>query len=302
MESSQRVTILKICDFSPGLEVIHEETESQMSSSDSELDFDSDTNSGGKTGGSRRPAFPFLPTSSPPSRAKEGARGLNFFDAPPLPETTTMRHDASPEEIFQAEEGLSLEEGEEGIAKHIRISPNWDPVIPCMIYFINRQKNCEESKIVNVSDLFFSLSQEPILTRLYTMQESKPLLNNKNAKKDCLSGFLNILSGNRKKGTFWNAWKRKFYVLSAGKLNGYEVFVTIQNILMRWVRKKLMYFFPSPEGKLSRSFPNDQFGGRKGGLLGPRRFRGDGSGTKLHVASWNTWLFNGSILFFRTKP
>ncbi|ODN05639.1 actin [Orchesella cincta] len=33
---------------------------------------------------------------------------------------------------------------------------------------------------------------------------------------------MNILSGNRKKGTFWNAWRKKFYVVASGKLNGYE--------------------------------------------------------------------------------
>jgi hypothetical protein len=66
------------------------------------------------------------------------------------------------------------------------------------------------------------------LNRLYTIPE--PIQrNNKNAKET--SGFLNILSGNRKKGTFWNAWKRKFYVLAAGKLNGYEVL----SYLFAWV-------------------------------------------------------------------
>lgn len=39
---------------------------------------------------------------------------------------------------------------------------------------------------------------------------------------ETVAGYMNILSGNRKKGTFWNAWRKKFYVVGAGKLNGYE--------------------------------------------------------------------------------
>jgi hypothetical protein len=71
-------------------------------------------------------------------------------------------------------------------------------------------------------DWAFLYFQAPILLRLCAMIEPKQVSQN-NAPKEATTGYLSILSGNRKKGTFWNAWKRKFYVVASGRLSGYEV-------------------------------------------------------------------------------
>lgn len=183
-----------------GLEVIHEETESQMSSSDSELEFEND----------------YIPNKAFPSTLSKTRKDL-VRDKPQKMKELNSGNKATEVEIglmhtapilTNSNSNFSESQPEEIVAKHIRISPNWDPV---------NKKILLHAGIFNLS----LIMQEPILTRLYTLQESKSF--NKPLVKESTSGFLNILSGNRKKGTFWNAWKRKFYVLSSGKLTGYEV-------------------------------------------------------------------------------
>jgi hypothetical protein len=89
-----------------GLEVIHEETESQMSSSDSESDFDSDP----------------VSTKSQPRSPKEVIFNHDFGE--PTEIVIGMSTNASNHVITPEEEEVC----DEGVPKHIRISPNWDPV------------------------------------------------------------------------------------------------------------------------------------------------------------------------------
>jgi len=68
-----------------------------------------------------------------------------------------------------------------------------------------------------------------MLQRLFTVYEPNSA-NGSNSPGTAMEGHMQLLSGNRKKGTFWNAWKRKFCLASGGKLDCYDVNITQNKI------------------------------------------------------------------------
>lgn len=181
-----------------GLEVIQEETESQMSSdSDQELDPLHD-----ELSSSRNRKL---------SSTSSSGVGTDYFD---LGNHYSHRHfvgvsdfggDSS--DILGYTNGTS---GDDGDSSH---------------HHDDQDSQCTPGEIltkhIRISAKDFD--PEPILQRLYHVSEPHHKQNSTDGAGDTIAGHMNILSGNRKKGTFWNAWKKKFYVLGAGRLNGYEV-------------------------------------------------------------------------------
>ncbi|CAG7718635.1 unnamed protein product [Allacma fusca] len=153
-----------------GLEVIQEETESQMSASDSEHELDNCVEFCAETLRQRK------------------ENGTNGFD---------IIHQLSPTESEYSNSIVNSHSHnknngllDEIVTKHIKIPSEWDP--------------------------------KPMLTRLYAMCEPKHSSLDHSTSAEFMAGHMQILSGNRRKGTFWNAWRRKYCVLNIGKLTAYE--------------------------------------------------------------------------------
>ena len=179
-----------------GLEVIQEETESQMSSSETEDELNNCVEFCAETLRQRK------------------ENGVNGF--------SSTVNDISPSSSEILEFSTNLRHSKEDdhdeiqVAKHIKIPSEWDPVSVQNFIF-----TWIEGKDYVNANFYFHL-QKPMLARLYAMIEPKQG-GVEDASAEIMAGHMHILSGNRRKGTFWNAWRRKFCILTTGKLTAYDV-------------------------------------------------------------------------------
>lgn len=71
-------------------------------------------------------------------------------------------------------------------------------------------------------DVYTSLLQRPLLKRLYYIPEA-PRMQTQGTTYINIEGYLEKLPSGRKKATFWNAWKRRYFVAKDGVLYYYQV-------------------------------------------------------------------------------
>lgn len=64
--------------------------------------------------------------------------------------------------------------------------------------------------------------QRPLLKRLYYIPEA-PRMQTQGTTYINIEGYLEKLPSGRKKATFWNAWKRRYFVAKDGVLYYYQV-------------------------------------------------------------------------------
>lgn len=69
---------------------------------------------------------------------------------------------------------------------------------------------------------FFPRLQRPLLKRLYYIPEA-PKLQSQGTTYVNIEGYLEKLPSGRKKATFWNAWKRRYFMAKNGILYYYQV-------------------------------------------------------------------------------
>lgn len=67
-----------------------------------------------------------------------------------------------------------------------------------------------------------SLEQHSLLKRLYYVPDA-PKMHRREAPFINIEGYLEKLPSGRKKATFWNAWKRRYFVAKDGILYYYQV-------------------------------------------------------------------------------
>lgn len=70
----------------------------------------------------------------------------------------------------------------------------------------------------------FPLLQRPLLKRLYYIPDA-PKVQSQGTTYVNIEGYLEKLPSGRKKATFWNAWKRRYFVAKEGVLYYYQVSV-----------------------------------------------------------------------------
>lgn len=78
-------------------------------------------------------------------------------------------------------------------------------------------------------DVCTSLLQRPLLKRLYYIPEA-PRMQTQGTTYINIEGYLEKLPSGRKKATFWNAWKRRYFVAKDGVLYYYQVTFRTQKI------------------------------------------------------------------------
>lgn len=69
--------------------------------------------------------------------------------------------------------------------------------------------------------------QRPLLKRLYYIPDA-PKLQSQGTTYVNIEGYLEKLPSGRKKATFWNAWKRRYFMAKNGILYYYQVRVCLR--------------------------------------------------------------------------